>query len=266
MTAALVPGAPVAPTETARRQEWMWTAAAIVVLIALWQLGGSWLDRYAIPSPSEIGRQIWRDREAYPDNIAATVTIGGRGWLVGNVLATALAGAAIAIPQLERPITRFGIATYTVPVLAIGPILTATVSRVSMIATLAALAVFFTTMVGAILGLKSADPRSLDLIRALGGSSFMALTKVRLRAAMPAYFAALRISAPAAALGTMVAEWFSPEEGLGAYMVNAMATSFEERVWGVAVVATAVASAGYALISLAGWSLTRWDTSRGGHR
>lgn len=247
-----------------RSRDWIWTVGGLVVLVVAWQLlTDPLLDRYSIPAPTVIVRQLWRDRDSYPPAVWATVSKGLRGWVVGVVLATLLGAVAIAVPRLEQLLVRFGIATYTVPVLAIGPVLKVSVGVSTMITTLAALAVFFTTMVGTMLGLRSADRRALDLVRALGGSSVAALTKVRLRAAMPAYFAALRISAPAAVLGTMVAEWFSPEKGLGAFMVNAMASSNSARVWGVALVATAVASIGYGLIALAGWWLTRWDTTGG---
>lgn len=257
---AVIPATTTAGTK--RSRDWYWTVGGIVTIVVLWQLlAKPVLDDYSIPSPVEILRQLNRDRDVYPSAVWATVKEGGRGWLIGNVLATSLAAIAVAVPRIEKLITRFGIATYTVPVLAIGPILKVTVGRSTMIATLAALAVFFTTMVGAILGLKSADRRALDLIKALGGSSFTALTKVRLRSALPAYFAALRISAPAALLGTMVAEWFAPDRGLGAYMINAMALSNSPRVWGVALMATLTASIGYMLIALVGWWLTRWDTS-----
>jgi ABC-type nitrate/sulfonate/bicarbonate transport system permease component len=132
-------------------------------------------------------------------------------------------------------------------------------------AALAALAVFFTTLVGAILGLRSADQRSIDVVRALGGSSFTALRKVRIKAALPSLFAALRISAPAAILGAMLGEFMGADRGLGQFLVAAKAQVDQERVWGIALVTTAVAGLGYLLIAVVGRLLTPW-APRGGDR
>ena len=60
---------------------------------------------------------------------------------------------------------------------------------------LAALSVFFTTLIGTLLGLRQADQLSLDLVHSCGGSRFQALRKVRTRAALPSIFAALQIAA-----------------------------------------------------------------------
>ena len=228
-------------------------------MIVLWQLL-AWgpLDRY-LPTPLSIARALKDDWDLYPPNIRATLGLAVRGWIFGNLAATALGALAVGIPRLEVVSSRIAIATYTVPVIAIGPILKVTFDGNVPYATLAGIAVFFTTYVGTILGLRSADRAALDLIRALGGSSFTALRRVRVRSALPAYFAGLRISAPAAVLGAMVGEWFGADRGLGQFMVAGMATANEARTWGIAIVATAVASAGYALIALASRLLTAWD-------
>ena len=66
---------------------------------------------------------------------------------------------------------------------------------------LAAMSVFFTTVVGCLLGLRAAPRASLDLVRAYGGTNWTKLRKVQLIAALPSLFAALKIAAPAAFLG-----------------------------------------------------------------
>ena len=63
------------------------------------------------------------------------------------------------------------------------------------------MSVFFTTVVGCLLGLRAAPRTSLDLVRAYGGSAWTMLRKVQLIAALPSLFAALKIAAPAAFLG-----------------------------------------------------------------
>ena len=121
---------------------------------------------------------------------------------------------------------------------------------------------FFTTLVGTIVGLRACDRSSVDLIRALGGGRMAVLRRVRVRAALPDYFAALKISAPAAVLGAIIGEFIGgSENGLGVALIAARANADSARVWGVALVATAVAGLGYALIAFVGRLLTPWARS-----
>ena len=80
-----------------------------------------------------------------------------------------------------------------------------------------------------------------------------------LRAALPDYFAALRISAPAAMLGGIIGEFIGgADNGLGVALISARANADPARVWGLALVATLAAGAGYALIALVGRLLSPW--------
>ena len=99
---------------------------------------------------------------------------------------------------------RLAIAVYCMPLLAIGPILQIVLSGEGPKITLAALSVFFTTLIATMLGLRSADPASLELVHVFGGGTWDSLRKVRVRAALPALLAGLRIAAPAALLGAII--------------------------------------------------------------
>ena len=242
----------------ARDRDWLWTAGGLAGLLVVWQLLAMTALDDTVPDPVAIGRTLVDDWSLYPRNINATVEVALKGWLIGVAIATAMGAVAVAVPWLESITIRLAVATYAVPVLAIGPILKVTFGGDAPYVAIAALSVIFTTLVGAMLGLRSADSRALDLVRALGGSPFTALRKVRFRAALPHYFAGLRISAPAAVLATMIAEWFGADRGLGVFMVSAMANVREERTWGIAIVATAIAAIGYALIALLDRLVNSW--------
>jgi ABC-type nitrate/sulfonate/bicarbonate transport system permease component len=117
--------------------------------------------------------------------------------------------------------------------------------------TLAALAVFFTTLVGALLGLRSTDPVTLDLVRAYGGGRWQELIRVRMIAALPAILAALKISAPAALLGAIIGEYLGHIDiGLGVAMTVSEASVQVPRTWGIALVSGLVAGIGYGLTAL----------------
>ena len=165
----------------------------------------------------------------------------------------------MALPLLEKPVLHVAVAVSSLPIIALGPIFQVTLDGDAPRSALAGLAVFFTTLVGTIVGLRACDRASVDVIRALGGGRASVLRKARVRAALPDYFAALKISAPAAILGAIVGEFIGgSEDGLGVALIAARANADPARVWGIALVATVAAGIGYGVIALAGRLLTPW--------
>ena len=177
---------------------------------------------------------------------------------MGNLLAIGLAMLILIGQVFEGPLLQLGVVSYCLPIVAIGPILVLAFRGDTPRVVLAALAVFYTTLIGMLIGLRSSDVTSLDVVRAYGGGPGKQLTKVRLRASLPSLFAALRIAAPAAVLGAIIGEYLGADKGLGVAMINSEQALEVARTWGIALVAAAVAGLGYALTALAGRLLTPW--------
>ena len=240
---------------------WVFGVAGMVVLLVVWEILGRtvFADSRAVPPPTAILAQIGDDGFAfYGPNIETTLREAGKGWLWGNVIAIVLAVAFVQIPLVERALLQLALASYCLPVIAIGPVLAVLFTDDTPKVILAALSVIFTTLVGALVGLRSADRTSLDLIRAYGGGSWTQLWKVRLRAGLPSLFAGLRIAAPAAMLGAIVGEYLGAENGLGVAMINSQQSLAVARTWGIALVATALSGAAYGITALIGRLLTPW--------
>jgi ABC-type nitrate/sulfonate/bicarbonate transport system permease component len=123
----------------------------------------------AIPTPLQAAEQLARDGiEFYWRNGSVTMAEAAIGFLWGNALALALAGVALLLPRLESLATQIAVITYCIPIVAIGPIVRLVVGAPSdgepapAAIVLAALSVFFTTMVGALTGVKSTDRKTLQ--------------------------------------------------------------------------------------------------------
>ena len=162
------------------------------------------------------------------------------------------------VPFLERALLRLAVAVYCLPIIAVGHDLRRHLRGQHAKIVLAAMSVFFPTMVGMVVGLRSADRNSLDLVRAYGGGSWRQLVKVRLRACLPSLFAALRIAAPAAVLGAIIGEYIGGESGLGVAMIASQQASAVETTWGLALAITALSGVGYAITAFVGDRLTTW--------
>lgn len=194
------------------------------------------------------------------------------GFLWGNLIALLLASLVLLVPWLEPVIMQIAVTTYCLPVVAVGGISIVVLggaeqpgdpSKTSIF--LAALMVFFTTVVGAVLGFKSADHASLDVVRVYGGSVWTQLVKVRLVAAVPAILNALQIAVPTAILGAVLGEYLgSTDRGVGRTLIVLQGKPDPERLWAVFLVCALVALAGYLLLGLVSRLVTPWVAGRSG--
>ncbi|WP_394552816.1 ABC transporter permease [Agromyces sp. MMS24-JH15] len=256
-----------------------WATGVIggVVLIGGWWLAALTVFRStgpgatrAIPTPPEVV-QGWADSglEFYWRNFSVTLVEAGQGYLWGTGIALLLAAFVLVAPRLEGVVMQLAIITYCIPIVAIGPLALIIIGAPAPGAPsgtavfLAALSCFFTTVVGALLGLKAADRASLDVVSVYGGSRVTQLVKVRFVAALPSILTALQIAVPAAFLGAVLGEFFGKVElGVGPAMIAAQQSLNAPRVWGIALVSGAVALAGYGLVGLVAKAITPWAKGR----
>lgn len=238
----------------------------IIGLVALWSVAGTfeWF-RGTIPTPWAVGEAIGdRGFQFYVDNFSATISLSLRGFLWGNALAIGLALLVILIPPVEGLATQLAIISYCTPIIAVAPIIQVAFTQVqTMIVFLAAISVFFTTMIGTLSGLRSPHRGSLDLVRVYGGGRLVQLWRVRSVAALPNTMAALKIAAPAAVLGAVLGEFLAmPEQGAGPAMIIAQQAGDIPQVWAIALLSGLVAGVGYAVMAVVARFVTRWSTGQ----
>ena len=241
-------------------------AGTLAVLLAWDLIALAGFGRGAIPTPVGVVHRLLDDGwSLYWPNIKGTGWEALRGFLWGNLIAIAMAIVVMLVPPLERVITQVAVASYCLPIIAVGPILTVVFSGDTPMVTMAALQVVFTTLIGVLAGLRAADRTSLDLIRAYGGGRWQQLRRVRVVAALPSSFAALKIAAPAAVLGAIIGEFLGGVKGggLGPAMVVAQQQLNVERTWGIALVSGALAGLGYGAVALITRLATPWASSGG---
>ncbi|MBF6211281.1 ABC transporter permease subunit [Nocardia puris] len=236
-------------------------ALGIIGLVAVWWLlaaigvaGGT------VPSPWEVLRTMYSDGWAlYGPNFEITAIGALKGFLWGNALAIGLALLVMLIPPIESLATQLAILSYCTPLLALGPIILVVFGGRTPTVFLAAMYCFFTTMVGTVSGLRSADPTSLDLVRAYGGGRWQQLYRVRVIAALPSTFAALKIAAPSAVLGAIIGEYLGGvDSGIGVALTAAQTSYNVPRTWGMAIAAAALAGLGYAVVALTARLAAPW--------
>lgn len=246
----------------AQMPSWFGGVAGVLVIIVAWTVAGLAVNANgAIPTPVAVIRQFHADGwNFYWSNVSVTARSALIGFAWGNAAALAVALLVLLVPALEAVATQFAVISYCMPLTAIGPIILVVFGNRTPSEFLAGMSVFFTTLVGALLGLKAADRTSLDLVHAYGGNRFTALRKVQIIAALPATISGIKIAAPAALLGAIIGEYLGGvDSGLGVAITASQQTYVVPRTWGLALVCGFVAGIGYLLIGLIGWIATPWE-------
>ena len=144
----------------------------LAILLVLWEVAGRFqlVAGGALPAPSAILARFWEDKSDYPPHVLATLEASFLGFLIGNAIAIAAGVAFVLSPLLLRLFRGVNIAIFALPPIAISPVLVLTFSGMAPRVILAAIGCYFATMTATVLGLAQADPRSLDVVRAYGGS------------------------------------------------------------------------------------------------
>jgi ABC-type nitrate/sulfonate/bicarbonate transport system permease component len=238
-----------------RLPSWATSLIGVALLLAVWAVLAVTVfsgKGSGVPTPWAVLGQLKTDGWSfYQPLIAATLGEALRGYVAGNGLALLCAALVLLVPWTERLVVQLAVTSYCLPLVAIGPILSLLLSGTTPMITIAALSVFFTTLIGALLGLRSADPVTLDVVRAYGGGRWSELVKVRVIAALPATLAALKVAAPAALLGAIIGEYLGHiDTGLGVAMTVSEAAVEVPRTWGIALISGLVAGIGYGLTAL----------------
>lgn len=261
-----------------RLPTWLTGLIGLVVLIAAWWVfsltvftPAAGTDFTPVPTPLAVIQTLIADGLApYWQVFQVTITEALIGFAWGNGIALLLASTVLLVPKLETVITQIAVVTYCLPIVAIGGIAIVILGGAKRAGDpsataifLAALAVFFTTVVGALLGFRSADPASLDVVRVFGGGRYTQLVKVRLIAALPAILNALQIAVPTAFLGAVLGEYMgATDRSVGILLIRLQGNLDSERVWAVFLLCAAVALIGYAVVGLIARLVTPWVSGR----
>jgi NitT/TauT family transport system permease protein len=206
--------------------------AALVVFVVAWQLavaiGG--LQPSILPPPVLVGQRFV---EAFAEgtiqpHLATTLQEIAVGLTVGAVLGL-LAGYVMArSPLAERLLSPYIVAAQAVPILALAPLLAiwfgpGLLSKV----VICALIVFFPVAVSTMVGIRTVDPRLLELGRSLRATPRQRLWTIEVPAALPSMFGGLRVGVTLAVIGAIVGEWSGASRGLGVLINLARGSLFD---------------------------------------
>lgn len=231
-------------------------ATIVLILISWWVAMEAFaLSRFFAKRPDDIWRYLMTAPDASANRAVlwaasqATLVQVIPGYLAGLGLGAALAMLLMLRPGLSGAVLPVAIALRSVPIVTTAPLIVLALGRgAAGTITIVAVMTFFPALVACMQGLRQAPGQVLDVMRLYATTPLARLWYAQLPAMLPGFFAAARLSVPAAILAVTVAEWLATGRGLGALMAMTASTSDYNLLWSAIVVVTAGASIGYALV------------------
>jgi NitT/TauT family transport system permease protein len=148
------------------------------------------------------------------------------GFALGATFGFLLGVALSEWRLLQRGLLPYVVSSQTVPILAVAPIVVVYLGSLHVapwfsVAVIASYLTFFPVTINTLRGLQSTDRRALELMRSYAAGRVSVLWKLRIPAALPYIFSALKVSATASIVGAIIGEAPSSiQEGLGGFIVN----------------------------------------------
>ncbi len=237
---------------------WFMNAPGAIERVLTPQGAWTWLDllrttlgmeRPLIPAPHQVALDIWESLTEWPvdspRNLLLHVAVTGEATLLGFVLGTGL-GLVLAVlivhsRTLDRALLPWIVASQTVPVLAIAPIVLVILGSLgfSGVAPKAAIAMylcFFPVTVAMVQGLRSPQRIETEMLHTYAANRWQTLWLLRLPAALPFLFPALRVGVAAGLVGAMVAELpTGAQAGLGAKLLTGSYYGNTTQIWSALV-------------------------------
>ena len=252
-------------------------AVVLLIVLVAWYLGAWWLnapgaiervmptdapwtwqdllaatlamERPVLPAPHQVAQDFWASLVDWPldspRNLLFHVAVTAESTLWGFVLGTAL-GLVLSVcivhsRTLDRALLPWIVASQTIPVLAIAPIVLVILgslgfSGVAPKAVIAMYLCFFPVTVAMVQGLRSPQVIETEMMHTYAASRWQALWLLRLPAALPFLFPALRVGIAAGLVGAMVAELpTGAVAGLGARLLTGSYYGNTIQIWSALV-------------------------------
>ena len=208
--------------KTAGLATWLMPVAILIGLVAAWELWVRLGDvpKWQLPAPSAIANELGSSRSLLWTHTIVTlkeIVFGFSAALAaGLILASGIAYSRV----LERSVYPIVIASQTVPIIAIAPLLLIWVGYgLTPKIIIVALICFYPIAVNTVDGLKAVDPDMVNMLRTLGASRWQVFTKLQIPTALPFMFSGIKIGISVSVIAAVIGEWVGASEGLG-YLIT----------------------------------------------
>ena len=235
-----------------------------------WDTGRLISDAYAmrrpvLPAPHQIVVELDKtildtpatSRRSLVYHGGVTLSSALLGFVLGSLLGIGLAVGIVHIHTLDRSLMPWIVASQTVPILAIAPMIIVVLASIGLVglipkAIISTYLCFFPVAVGMVKGLRSPDPLQLDLMQTYSASKAQIFWMLRWPASTPFLLASLKVAVALSLVGAIVGELpTGAKAGIGARLLAGSYYGQTIQIWSALIVASLMAGCLVGLVGMA---------------
>ena len=214
------------------------------------------MERPILPAPHQILKDM--NKSILQRKVSSKRSLVYHGWVtisstlvgfgIGALLGIVLAVGIVYIPTLNRSVMPWIIASQTIPILAIAPMVIVVLGSIGLTgllpkAIISAYLCFFPVTIGMVKGLRSPDPIHMDLMKTYCASDSHTFFKLRWPSSTPFLFASLKVSIAISLVGAIVGELpAGAQAGLGARLLTGSYYGQTIQIWSALICASILAA------------------------
>ena len=241
--------------------EWLPSLAIVVAILFCWELFVRIWDiaDWLLPAPSAVGYTLYDSAGLLAGHTLVTLEEVILGFVLALISGMVLASAITLSKTIEKALYPFIIASQTVPIIVIAPMLLVWIGYgLTPKIIVVALISFFPIVVNTVDGMRSVDSDMHKMMRTMGGNRWTIFLKVQVPISMPYLFSGLRVAIAVSVIGAVIGEWVGSSEGLGYLMIRSKPQFQTERVFAAIAILSVMGIVLFASIGLLERFLIPW--------
>ena len=222
-------------------------------------------ERPVLPAAHQVFEEIWKttvekritSKRSLVYHAWVTLSATLLGFVIGTVLGVVLAVLIIHNRAVDRSLMPWVVASQTIPILAIAPMIIVVLNAVGLSgllpkALISAYLSFFPVVVGMVKGLRSPEVQHLDLMHTYNASAWATFWKLRWPSAVPYLFTSMKVAVAISLVGAIVGELpTGAVAGLGARLLAGSYYGQTVQIWSALFAAAALAAVLVMLVGIA---------------
>ena len=240
---------------------WLFPFAVLAALLGAWELWVQLGDvpKWQLPAPSAVGQELAESRVLLWDNFLITLQEIALGFMAALAAGLLLAAGIAYSRILERSVYPIVIASQTIPIIAIAPLLLIWVGYgITPKVIIVGLICFYPIAVNTVDGLKAVDPDMVNMVRTLGASRWQIFTKLQIPTSLPFMFSGIKIGISVSVIAAVIGEWVGASKGLGYLITYSQPLFLTDRVFAAIVVLSILGIGLFVLASVVERMMLPW--------
>jgi len=243
---------------------YLYPAITAIIIFVIWEAvtRAGWVSSLILPAPSAIIATSFENFSLLMQMSGTTMAEFLLGFGMSVAIGLPLGALVVYSKPIELAIYPLLVAFQTLPKAAIAPIFIVWLGTGITSKVLIAFAIaFFPIVIDTVVGLRSAQPETIHLVRSMGGSPLQVFWYVRFPNALPAIFAGLKVASTLAVVGAIVGEFVSSDRGLGYLVLVANGELKTSLVFACVLMLTILGMGFYFLVEQLEALVVRWHVS-----